>query len=46
LAFYVLVDLAVSAAPFSQMSTFLLKKGTSWLSEGEAVPLAMRSWVY
>lgn len=44
LAFYVLVDLAVSAAPFSQMSTFLLKKGTSWLSEGEAVPLAMRSF--
>ncbi|CAE8675054.1 unnamed protein product, partial [Polarella glacialis] len=26
LAFYVLVDLAVSAAPFSQMSTFLLQK--------------------
>eukprot|EP00930_Biecheleria_cincta_P026103 TRINITY_DN18459_c0_g2_i1.p1 TRINITY_DN18459_c0_g2~~TRINITY_DN18459_c0_g2_i1.p1 ORF type:complete len:2313 (-),score=520.95 TRINITY_DN18459_c0_g2_i1:320-6796(-) len=31
LAFYVLVDLAVSAAPLSQMSTFLLGKATPWL---------------
>lgn len=37
------MDLAVSAAPFSQMSTFLLKKATSWL-EGDALPLAMRTF--
>lgn len=38
LAFYVLVDLAVSAAPFSQMSTFLLKKATHWLVAEEVGP--------
>lgn len=42
LAFYVLVDLAVSAAPFSQMSTLLLKKAIPWIAHG--VPEAMRSF--
>ena len=44
LAFYILVDLAVSAAPFSHMSTLLLKKAIPWIANSDGVPEAMQNF--